>query len=262
MEEEAAAPKPEEGGRRWGRGGGEATPAKAQPEKEEPEAQESTEGPAGSEPKSLSEKGSEEEDEDKLDEDDKSEESSHAGAGAASRGKHFDEESNASLSTARDETRDGFYAEDGEPSAAHILHERSYSYSFWPKDRVMINRMDNICEAVVKGKWPVNRRQLFDFPGLLPGYTPTAMDSPLQRRSFAELSMLGQASYSGSEDVTLSPQMAKDEALSMAAPRLRRRRRRKVEIEAERAAKRRNLMEMVAQLRSRTPRTAWTAPWT
>lgn len=73
----------------------------------------------------------------------------------------------------------------------------------------MINRMDNICEAVVKGKWPVNRRQLFDYPGLLPGYTPTAMDSPLQRRSFAELSMVGQASYSGSEDVTLSPQMAK-----------------------------------------------------
>lgn len=74
----------------------------------------------------------------------------------------------------------------------------------------MINRLDNICEAVVKGKWPANRRQLFDFPGLLPGYVPsTASDSPLQRRSFAELSMVGQASYSGSEDVTLSPQMAK-----------------------------------------------------
>lgn len=40
-----------------------------------------------------------------------------------------------------------------------------------------------------------------------------------------------------------------DEALSLSLPRQRRRRRRKVEIEAERAAKRRNLMEMVAQLR-------------
>lgn len=40
-----------------------------------------------------------------------------------------------------------------------------------------------------------------------------------------------------------------DEALSLSVPRQRRRRRRKVEIEAERAAKRRNLMEMVAQLR-------------
>lgn len=77
------------------------------------------------------------------------------------------------------------------------------------QDRVMINRLDNVCETVVKGKWPVNRRQLFDFPGLLPGYTPSAMDSPLQRRSFAELSMVGQASYSGSEDIAQSPQISK-----------------------------------------------------
>ena len=35
----------------------------------------------------------------------------------------------------------------------------------------------------------------------------------------------------------------------MSLPKQRRRRRRKVEIEAERAAKRRNLMDMVAQLR-------------
>jgi len=40
-----------------------------------------------------------------------------------------------------------------------------------------------------------------------------------------------------------------EDALSLTAPRQRRRRRRKIEIEAERATKRRNLMEMVAQLR-------------
>lgn len=40
-----------------------------------------------------------------------------------------------------------------------------------------------------------------------------------------------------------------EDALSLTVPRQRRRRRRKIEIEAERAAKRRNLMEMVAQLR-------------
>lgn len=73
----------------------------------------------------------------------------------------------------------------------------------------MINRLDNICEAVLKGKWPVNRRQMFDFQGLIPGYTPTAVDSPLQKRSFAELSMIGQASISGSEDITASPQLSK-----------------------------------------------------
>ena len=80
----------------------------------------------------------------------------------------------------------------------------------------MINRMDNICDAILKGKWPVNRRQLFDFPGnLLPGYSAAATsatavapatESPLQRRSLAELSMAAaHAAYSGSEDITLSP---------------------------------------------------------
>uniref|UniRef100_A0A8B9MQM8 Chromodomain helicase DNA binding protein 7 n=1 Tax=Accipiter nisus TaxID=211598 RepID=A0A8B9MQM8_9AVES len=130
-------------------------------------------------------------------------------AGAVSQGKNFDEESNASMSTARDETRDGFYMEDGDPSVVQLLHERTFAFSFWPKDRVMINRLDNICEAVLKGKWPVNRRQMFDFQGLIPGYTPTAVDSPLQKRSFAELSMVGQATVSGSEDITASPQLSK-----------------------------------------------------
>uniref|UniRef100_A0A8C4MAA6 Chromodomain helicase DNA binding protein 7 n=1 Tax=Equus asinus TaxID=9793 RepID=A0A8C4MAA6_EQUAS len=122
---------------------------------------------------------------------------------------NFDEESNASMSTARDETRDGFYMEDGDPAVAQLLHERTFAFSFWPKDRVMINRLDNICEAVLKGKWPVNRRQMFDFQGLIPGYTPPTVDSPLQKRSFAELSMVGQASISGSEDLTTSPQLSK-----------------------------------------------------
>ncbi|XP_074134844.1 chromodomain-helicase-DNA-binding protein 7 isoform X1 [Sminthopsis crassicaudata] len=204
---------------------------------------------ADADPKSISEKGSEEDEEEKLDDDDKSEESSQPEAGTASQGKNFDEESNASMSTARDETRDGFYMEDGDPSVAQLLHERTFTFSFWPKDRVMINRLDNICEAVLKGKWPVNRRQMFDFQGLMPGYASTAVDSPLQKRTFTELSMIGQASISGSEDIAASPQLSKDDALNLSIPRQRRRRRRKIEIEAERAAKRRNLMEMVAQLR-------------
>lgn len=85
------------------------------------------------------------------------------------------------------------------------------------QDRVMINRMDNICEAVLKGKWPVTRRHIFDFPSnLLPGHgsmvpaaaVATATESPLQRRSLAELTMVGITTpYSGSEDKTLSPQV-------------------------------------------------------
>uniref|UniRef100_A0A9J8B3G1 Chromodomain helicase DNA binding protein 7 n=1 Tax=Cyprinus carpio carpio TaxID=630221 RepID=A0A9J8B3G1_CYPCA len=129
-------------------------------------------------------------------------------AGAASERKNFDEESNASLSTARDETRDCFSIDDVEPPASQMFGERSL-FSFWPKDRVMINRMDNICEAVMKGKWPSNKRHFFDFPGLLPGYGSMATDSPLQRRSLGDLSMVGQTSYSGSEDLTMSPQVNK-----------------------------------------------------
>ncbi|KAK7945452.1 hypothetical protein WMY93_001180 [Mugilogobius chulae] len=171
--------------------------------------------------------------------------------------KNFDEESIASLSTtARDETRDGFCPDDlPETSALQALQDRTFAFSFWPKDRVMINRMDNICEAVLKGKWPVNRRHIFDFHGnLLPGHgssisTPSVATGMEQRRSLAELAMAGlHTGYSGSEDTTLSPQVHED-ALGLGVPKQRRRRRRKIEIEAERAAKRRNLMEMVAQLR-------------
>lgn len=37
------------------------------------------------------------------------------------------------MSTARDETRDGFYMEEGDPSVAQLLHERTFAFSFWPK---------------------------------------------------------------------------------------------------------------------------------
>uniref|UniRef100_A0A8C7LDT1 Chromodomain helicase DNA binding protein 7 n=1 Tax=Oncorhynchus kisutch TaxID=8019 RepID=A0A8C7LDT1_ONCKI len=68
------------------------------------------------------------------------------------------------------------------------------------QDRVMINRMDNICDAVIKGKWPANRRQFFDSPGLLPGYPgPMTSESPMPRQSLAELSMAAaaQTNFSG-----------------------------------------------------------------
>ncbi|XP_059837662.1 chromodomain-helicase-DNA-binding protein 7 isoform X3 [Hypanus sabinus] len=205
-------------------------------------------------PKLPFEKGSEDDDDDEEDDDDiddKSEESSQPEgtmSGTISQGKHFDEESIASLSTARDETRDGFFMEDSEPTVAQLLHERTYSFSFWPKDRVMINRLDNICEAIIKGKWPINRRQPFDFHGII-SYTPTSVESPLPRRSFTELSIVGQGSFSTCEDIAGSPQVSRDDAMNLSVPRQRRRRRKKIEIEAERAARRRNLMEMVAQLR-------------
>lgn len=79
----------------------------------------------------------------------------------------------------------------------------------------MINRMDNICEAVLKGKWPVHRRHIFDFPSsLMPGSTGSTAavalpaESPLQRQSLAELTMAGlHSSYGGSEDSSLLSQV-------------------------------------------------------
>lgn len=179
-------------------------------------------------------------------------------ASAASEQKNFDEESIASVSTsAHNETRDGFCPDDlVETSALQALQERTYGFSFWPKvgdacltfafacfsgcverrshsslllvfawqDRVMINRMDNICEVVLKAKWPVNRRHLFDFPAsLLPGHANAAAmgtasaaagssssagaDSPLQRRSLAELTMAGLHSAYSTNDSKMSPQL-------------------------------------------------------
>lgn len=88
----------------------------------------------------------------------------------------------------------------------------------------MINRMDNICEAVLKAKWPVNRRHLFDFPAsLLPGHgnatavgvasaaagssSAAGADSPLQRRGLAELTMAGLHSAYSASDSKMSPQL-------------------------------------------------------
>uniref|UniRef100_A0A665TLM0 Chromodomain helicase DNA binding protein 6 n=1 Tax=Echeneis naucrates TaxID=173247 RepID=A0A665TLM0_ECHNA len=41
------------------------------------------------------------------------------------------------------------------PTIAQLLQEKAlYSFSEWPKDRVIINRLDSICHAILKGKWP------------------------------------------------------------------------------------------------------------
>uniref|UniRef100_A0A8C4MGP3 Chromodomain helicase DNA binding protein 9 n=1 Tax=Equus asinus asinus TaxID=83772 RepID=A0A8C4MGP3_EQUAS len=73
--------------------------------------------------------------------------------------KAYDEESVASLSTTQDETQDSFQMNNGTPESAYFL-QGGYmlAASYWPKDRVMINRLDSICQTVLKGKWPSVRR--------------------------------------------------------------------------------------------------------
>nr|XP_043879334.1 chromodomain-helicase-DNA-binding protein 6 isoform X2 [Solea senegalensis] len=47
-----------------------------------------------------------------------------------------------------------------EPTIAQLLQEKAlYSFSEWPKDRVIITRLDNICHAILKGKWPCPSEQ-------------------------------------------------------------------------------------------------------
>ncbi|KAM9483665.1 chromodomain-helicase-DNA-binding protein 6 isoform 2-T2 [Clarias gariepinus] len=47
-----------------------------------------------------------------------------------------------------------------EPTIARLLQEKThYSFSEWPKDRVIINRIDNICQTILKGKWPSPSQQ-------------------------------------------------------------------------------------------------------
>ncbi|XP_076869918.1 chromodomain-helicase-DNA-binding protein 6 isoform X3 [Brachyhypopomus gauderio] len=47
-----------------------------------------------------------------------------------------------------------------EPTIAQLLQEKAlYSFSEWPKDRVIISRIDSVCHAVLKGKWPSSTQQ-------------------------------------------------------------------------------------------------------
>ncbi|XP_057701605.1 chromodomain-helicase-DNA-binding protein 6 isoform X1 [Corythoichthys intestinalis] len=75
-----------------------------------------------------------------------------------------------------------------EPTIAQLLQEKAlFSYSDWPKDRVIINRLDSICHAILKGKWPSSSDQ----------YDPPASvgtnQQHLQRSAFFPAAVAGQA---------------------------------------------------------------------
>ncbi|XP_051932223.1 chromodomain-helicase-DNA-binding protein 6 isoform X3 [Hippocampus zosterae] len=69
-----------------------------------------------------------------------------------------------------------------EPTIAQLLQEKAlYSYSDWPKDRVIINRLDSICHAILKGKWPSASDQ-YDLPASV--CTNHLAQQHLQRTAF------------------------------------------------------------------------------
>ncbi|XP_023582679.1 chromodomain-helicase-DNA-binding protein 9 isoform X5 [Trichechus manatus latirostris] len=123
--------------------------------------------------------------------------------------KAYDEESVASLSTTQDETQDSFQMNNGTPESAYIL-QGGYmlAASYWPKDRVMINRLDSICQTVLKGKWPSARRSC-DTNTVASFYTTKLLDSPGAATEYSEPSAPTPPGAGVKEEHDQSPQMLK-----------------------------------------------------
>uniref|UniRef100_A0A670JD89 Chromodomain helicase DNA binding protein 9 n=1 Tax=Podarcis muralis TaxID=64176 RepID=A0A670JD89_PODMU len=123
--------------------------------------------------------------------------------------KAYDEESVASLSTVQDETQDSFQMNNGTPNSNCIL-QGGYmlAASYWPKDRVMINRLDSICQTILKGKWPSARRS-YDSNTVASFYTTKLLDSPGAAAEYSEPSVPTPPSADVKEENDQSPQMSK-----------------------------------------------------
>uniref|UniRef100_A0A8C2TR73 Chromodomain helicase DNA binding protein 9 n=1 Tax=Coturnix japonica TaxID=93934 RepID=A0A8C2TR73_COTJA len=123
--------------------------------------------------------------------------------------KAYDEESVASLSTTHDETQDSFQMNNGTPNSSYLL-QGGYmlAASYWPKDRVMINRLDSICQTVLKGKWPSARRN-YDSNTVASFYTTKLLDSPGAATDYSEPSAPTPPLAGVKEEYDQSPQMSK-----------------------------------------------------
>nr|XP_031314310.1 chromodomain-helicase-DNA-binding protein 9 isoform X8 [Camelus dromedarius] len=123
--------------------------------------------------------------------------------------KAYDEESVASLSTTQDETQDSFQMNNGTPESAYIL-QGGYmlAASYWPKDRVMINRLDSICQTVLKGKWPSARRS-YDANTVASFYTTKLLDSSGAASEYSEPSVPTPPGAGVKEEHDQSAQMSK-----------------------------------------------------
>ncbi|NXX99105.1 CHD6 protein, partial [Centropus bengalensis] len=126
------------------------------------------------------------------------------------------------------------------PTIAQLLQEKTlYSFSEWPKDRVIINRIDNICHAILKGKWPPSSQQ-FEPQSLLTA--PAIASNAGSRSSFVE-SEAPDASFNNG---VLIPQVRKEGFLMPAFTKDERKHRRPYEFEVERDAKQRSLEHLAA----------------
>ncbi|XP_019406287.1 PREDICTED: chromodomain-helicase-DNA-binding protein 6 isoform X3 [Crocodylus porosus] len=149
--------------------------------------------------------------------------------------KCLEEESKSSTSVLPAEIDD--FQDSRAPTIAQLLQEKTlYSFSEWPKDRVIINRIDNVCHAVLKGKWPSSNQQ-FETQNLMP--TSLLTSSEGNRNSFTDSEVPDPSFSNGalvSQESFLAPAFTKDEG----------KHRRLYEFEIERDVKQRSLEQLAA----------------
>ncbi|CAH1277583.1 CHD7 [Branchiostoma lanceolatum] len=120
----------------------------------------------------------------------------------------------------------------GEPTVAQLLSHMQQLR--WPKDKVLIQRCDHICQAVLNGKWPITRRIIME---PLTPITPRSLDSGAENSGAA--TPLG----SGTEGMDSTPGDASRFIVK------KRKRRKRAEIEADKEAKRRLADMMYEEMR-------------
>ncbi|XP_061225878.1 chromodomain-helicase-DNA-binding protein 9-like isoform X3 [Neopsephotus bourkii] len=129
--------------------------------------------------------------------------------------KAYDEESVNSLSTTQDKMQDSFQMNNGTPNSRYLL-QGGYmmAASYWPKDRVMINRLDSICQTLLKGKWPSSRRS-YDSNTVASFYTTKLLNSPGASAYYSEPSVPTPPFAGVKEEYDQSPQMSKEGGLKL-----------------------------------------------
>ncbi|XP_030894957.1 chromodomain-helicase-DNA-binding protein 6 [Leptonychotes weddellii] len=154
-------------------------------------------------------------------------------------GKYSEEESKSSTSGIAGDLGDDLQ-EARAPTIAQLLQEKTlFSFSEWPKDRVIINRLDNICHVVLKGKWPSGPQ--YEPSGTLPPpvlSSSTGSRGSLSEPEATELGFSGGAALVApiQKETFLAPVFTKDDQ----------KHRRPYEFEVERDAKARSLEQFSA----------------
>ncbi|XP_066243885.1 chromodomain-helicase-DNA-binding protein 6 isoform X2 [Saccopteryx leptura] len=154
-------------------------------------------------------------------------------------GKYSEEESKSSTSGITGDTGDDLQ-EARAPTIAQLLQEKTlYSFSEWPKDRVIINRLDNICHVVLNGKWPSS--QQYEPSSALP--TAVLTSSAGSRSSLSEPEA---SEHSFSPGAALGAPIQKDSFLAPVFTKDEQKHRRPFEFEVERDAKARSMEQFSA----------------